>query len=107
MTVHTDTTATGRIEAAFEKFHAANPGVYVELRRLARQMIREGHRFGIATIYEVARWEATLALRPGGSTLKLNNSYRAYYARMLMDREPDLAGIFKLRELGVASHRIP
>lgn len=29
---------------------------------------------------------------------KLNNSYRAYYARLIMAQEPDLAGLFALRK---------
>jgi hypothetical protein len=46
-------------------------------------------------LFEVARWEMTLSTRD--SQFKLNNDYRAPYARLLMLREPRLAGLFSIR----------
>ena len=80
-----------------EAFHKANPKVYYELRRLAMQLVRVGHRkFGIAMIFEQLRWqwyERTQDIEG----FKLNNSYRAFYARLLMESEPELAGVFETR----------
>lgn len=80
----------------FERFHADNPHVYRELLALSYRWVERhpGRSCGIGMLYEVARW--TLALRTEGEPLKLNNNYRAFYARKLMD-EPGLEGLFSTR----------
>lgn len=86
------------IAAAMWRFHLDNPHVYDEIVRLARRWKRAGHRkCGIGMIFEVLRWRS--GMRTGGDDFKLNNNYRSYYARMVMAQEPDLDGIFELREL--------
>lgn len=84
-------------ETKFDAFHAANPKVYTTLVRLAREWVsRTGrHKLGIATLFERARWE--IALSTTDADFKLNNSYRAWYARLIMAQERDLAGLFDLR----------
>lgn len=81
----------------FEKFHDENPKVFVVLARLAREWIaRTGRRdIGIGALTERARWE--IALATSDPDFKINNNFRAYYARLLMHDHPDLAGIFQLR----------
>ena len=107
MTVAVNADNRPKIEAAFWEFHNANPDVYAELKRIALDLIDRGYtKFGIATVYEVARWRSMLRLGPSAK-FKLNNNFRAYYARMLMDREPRLAGVFDTRRLGVPSHVAP
>lgn len=93
-----DIFAADRIEREFNEFHAQHPEVYFELVSLARTWKKNGSaKLGIATLFEVLRWNSHLnSQRTGG--YKLNNNYRALYARKIMDREPDLAGIFELRE---------
>lgn len=87
---------TDNIELSFQAFHNANPVVYIRLRDLARAWKRHiGDRVGIATIYEQLRWQLAMEKT---EDYKLNNNYRALYARLLMDNEPDLAGLFNLRE---------
>jgi len=80
----------------FRAYHAAHPEVYAALVRLARQWVaRTGqHRIGIAALYERARWE--LAIQTGESP-SLNNSFRAFYARLIMAQESDLADLFETR----------
>lgn len=86
------------LEQRFDAFHAANPHVYQELRRLALQLTRHGHRrIGIGMIYEVLRWQYILSTKDTDNDFKLNNNYRAFYARLLMDTEPELAGVFETR----------
>lgn len=81
----------------FAKFHEANPHVYTELVKLARLLKSKGHRkIGIAMLFEQLRWQYALATSDM-SGYKLNNNYRAYYARMIMERESDLNGFFEVR----------
>lgn len=81
----------------FVQFHEANGHVYCTLRRLAREWInRTGRRkMGISMLFERARWE--IAIETSDPDFKLNNSYRAFYARLLSAREPDLADVFETR----------
>jgi len=84
-------------ETKFDLFHADNPRVYEVLVRLAREWVsRTGrHKLGIKTLYERARWE--IALSTTDADFKLNNNFTAFYARLIMAQERDLAGLFDLR----------
>lgn len=80
----------------FARFHAANPHVYDRLVELAREWKRRrGERVGIGMLFEVLRWE--VAMQTSGDEFRLNNDFRSYYARLIMQREGDLAGIFETR----------
>lgn len=88
------------IEARFLAFHNANPAVYAELVKLARQARSIGRsKIGIGMLWEVLRWNVRFALVSIADGYKLNNNHRSRYARMIHKREPDLRGIFELREL--------
>lgn len=80
-------------------FHGRHPEVYVGLVHLARQARRRGmERLGISMIYEVLRWQTMMGAEvPHEEQFKLNNDYRAYYARFIMETCPDLDGIFMKR----------
>lgn len=86
-----------KIELQFREFHQDNPEVYYRLRQLARAWKNNiSDKVGIATIYEQLRWQLAMEKRADG--YKLNNNYAALYARLLMENEPDLRGLFNLRE---------
>lgn len=94
--------STPTIGDAFEAFHTANPWVYDALVTLARDLRARGHeRVGMKMLFEVLRWNWMLTTSsPDG--FKLNNNMTSRYARLIMDNEPDLAGVFELRELKAA-----
>jgi hypothetical protein len=81
----------------FETFHRENPHVYRTLVALAREWVRTTRRteIGIAMLYERVRWE--IAIATSDPDFKLTNSYRAFYARLIMQRESDLRGLFTTR----------
>ena len=81
----------------FYAFHTVNPHVYTQLLELARRLRSRGiDRYGIAGLFEVLRYDHTINTG-SAQDFKLNNSYRAYYARLLMQCNPELAGLFELR----------
>ncbi len=82
---------------AFEAFHAANPHVYTELVKSARTYREQTGRqkCGMSLLFGRVRW--VLSLRTEGDAFKLNNNFAPFYSRLLMEREPDLAGMFDLR----------
>jgi hypothetical protein len=87
-------------EAKFLAFHQANPHVYAELRRLAIEAKANGaQKVGIKMLWEVMRWNQRRYIHTDdpGSEFKLNNNYPSFYARLLMESEPELAGLFELR----------
>lgn len=89
-----------KLDQDFAQFHRDNPLVYDALVRLARQAKARGHeRIGIKMLFEVVRWEMFLKTSDAASDFKLNNNYTSRYARLIMASEPDLAGIFFVRDL--------
>lgn len=85
-----------RQRRAFEAFHENNPHVYDQLVRMARQAKAAGvERWGMKRLFEVLRWERAIESR--GEPFLLNNNFTAFYARLVMEREPDLVGFFETR----------
>jgi hypothetical protein len=85
------------IEEAFEEFHSANPHVFTELVKLARRAKERGFvQYGIGALYEVFRWERGPTASDDDG-YKVNNNFRAIYARKIMAEHPDLAGFFRTR----------
>ena len=81
--------------ARFQAYHEENPQVYQALRRFALEAVGKGHtRLSINLLFERVRWETTVEAK---GAFKVNNTYRAHYARLLMDQEPALAGVFETR----------
>ena len=96
-----DTLFVTTIESRFEAFHARHPDVYRHLVRLAYEARRAGReRIGMKMLFEVLRWEWTIAGLPDeAEEWKLNNNYTSRYARLIMADHPTLDGLFELREL--------
>jgi len=87
-------------ERRFREFHHANPSVYEELVRLTRQAAARGmQKVGIRMVWEIARWHFTVETKDQSSDFKMNDHYHSRYARLIMEQEKDLAGIFEVRQL--------
>jgi hypothetical protein len=94
-----DHVARARIVDDFWRFHERNPEVMKRLYVLSRRAYDRGaRRIGIKQLFEVLRWERGLATADW-SGFDLNNSYTAYYARVLMAWWPELDGLFEVRRL--------
>ena len=88
---------TSTIQEQFEKFHYANPHIYIRLVSMANQAKRAGRRkIGMQMLFEVMRWNSIVQTE--GDEFKLNNNYCAHYARKIMAENPHLDGIFEVRE---------
>ena len=88
----------------FRAFHEANPHIYDNLRRLALDLVANGRsHYGIGSLFEVLRWHYELST---DSDFKLNNNYRACYARLLMQEEPRLSGFFRCRKRKAGEERV-
>ena len=92
---------------AFWEHHIQHPGVYRLLRRLAFQAVQAGAtRLGMKNLYEVARWNRMMeGLPESDDQFRLNNNWTGMYARLLMENEPALDGLFETRELRSSTRR--
>jgi hypothetical protein len=90
------------IDERFAEFHAANPQVYAELLRLARTAHGRGwNHIGIRMLWEVLRWNVVVMRTVPNldDDFKLNDHFHSRYVRLLVEKEPDLAGLFEMRRL--------
>jgi hypothetical protein len=84
------------MQQAFEAFDRSHPEVYEAIKRYAFQAVAAGRkRIGIALIFERIRWYHTIELSDGD--FKLNNNFRAFYARKFAKEFPQHAGLFSMR----------
>ena len=98
--VEPDYTPDLTIAERFEMFHAANPHVADTLEALAAQWLARHDRVGMKAVYEQARWSS--GIHTDGDVWRLNNSWTAHYARLLITRRPEWSEAFRLRELRAA-----
>jgi len=86
---------TDRIAENFEKFHAENPHVFEMFSRFAIEMWLRREHGSASLIFERMRWE--FMLDTGHDAPRLNNNYRALYAREWEGRNPNRRGFFRKR----------
>ena len=84
------------IARAFWKFHAENPDVYDELVTLSKRLADAGRKkYGIGALFEVVRFHRSI--KTTDPVFKLNNNFRALYARLIMRDLPELEDFFEIR----------
>lgn len=87
-----------QIQRDFEVFHRAHPEVFRLFSRFANQMLTARFKHGSAAlIFERIRWETGVVMMDTES-VKLNNNYRALYARLWEKNNPDHKGFFLKRK---------
>lgn len=86
------------LERRFADFHRSNPGIYAEIERKALQLANVGERkrIGIAEIVEDIRYDYRATSK--GDAFKINNSWRAFYSRLLLHRNSSLASLIGVRK---------
>jgi len=85
-------------EERFERFHQENPRLYRELRSRAVALHAVGAtRTSTKALVEVVRYDH--AIRTRGEEFKVNNSFTAFYARVLVADRPELASILTMRAM--------
>lgn len=88
----------------FKAYHKANPIVWRLIVQQAFIRIREGYKnYGIAKCIEDIRWTFPTHLIQKSGGLKIQNNFRAYYARGFHARYPEHAGFFRTRTRPSAS----
>jgi hypothetical protein len=90
----------GSIAARFDRWVRENPELVPRLADAALRLKRQGRKhYGVKKFFEDLRWDdVPTPVRADGSRFKINNSYTAPMARLLMERYPELDGFFETRE---------
>tara|TARA_R100000458_G_scaffold52597_1_gene54244 strand:+ start:6775 stop:7071 length:297 start_codon:yes stop_codon:yes gene_type:complete len=79
----------------FQRYFRDNPKVWYLFNKYANQVREKGfERYGVATVWERMRWYSDIDV--SGDLFKLNNNYKAYYARLYM-KHYHLDKFFELR----------
>jgi len=87
---------TDEIKEAFDQFDAEHPMVYALFSRFAWDMADKCKNGSASMIFERMRWEAMLYGLV--SVPKLNNNFRALYARKWEEDNPTKRGFFHKRK---------
>jgi hypothetical protein len=84
------------IESRFSAFHAANPHVFAEALRIAREWLARGDRYiSVKAIFETMR-TSVVTVSDG---YRLNNDYTQIVGRLLIKEEPRLVDVIRLRKV--------
>lgn len=83
------------LQLACTAYHKAHPEVWTYFVKFTRDRIDKGFQnYSVNAIFERIRWETDEA---GGALFKVNNNYRAFYARRFMRMYPEHEGFFRVR----------
>jgi len=81
----------------FLEYHRDNAHIYRAFCKYAQEALDAGRKYlGAGMIFERLRWYTLIEAR--GDGFKLNNNYRAFYARLWMREHPDRADFFRTRK---------
>lgn len=79
-------------------FHE-NPDMWAAYQKFAAQNAKYSKRMSITMISERIRWETVISSTSG--KYKVRNSFRAFYARLLMWKYPEYRGRFTLLRIAI------
>ena len=91
-------TRQDELQAEFDRYHQDNPQVYEAFKRLTFQLINAGREnFSASAVVERIRWGVSIG-EYGPDDFKINNNYRAFYARLFHVEHPQHDGFFRTRK---------
>jgi hypothetical protein len=86
-----------RIQRDYEKWRETSTEAYEVVRRFAYDVLASQERFGIAAIWERARWYVYIERK--GERWKFNNNHKSRVVRDLIAEDPNFATLFEIRRL--------
>jgi hypothetical protein len=86
-------------ESAFWSFDRHHPSVYRMLVHLARGLKKQGFKsYSMDALFHRVRWHHYVKRNRSQEAFRLNDWYTSFYARLIMEREPDLVDFFEIRK---------
>ena len=86
------------IDDRFNEFNANHPHIFDLFCRFALQVKERGKKIGAKAIAERMRWEIYFE-RAEWEEYKINNNYISRYARLAVEKYPDLITVFNFRSV--------
>ena len=84
------------IEQRFNKYLTDNPHIYEAFKQYTFKAIAKKYqRFSAEFIFNVIRWETAIS---GKDQYKINNDFKAFFARKFMQEHPEYNGYFITRK---------
>lgn len=74
-----------------------NPQAWELFQRFALEKMNQGKKFGIGALTERVRWDCPINTE--GDEFKINNNFRAYIARKLLETYPQLGNYLETRSV--------
>tara|TARA_R100001086_G_scaffold240621_1_gene166881 strand:- start:78 stop:446 length:369 start_codon:yes stop_codon:yes gene_type:complete len=91
-------TRLDEMRSQVKAFHSEHPEVWDLFVRFTKEILRRGFKhYSVNAIFERIRWEVDTVGRNDQYEFKLNNNYRAFYARRFMRMYPQHDGFFRTR----------
>ena len=93
------------LQQRYRMWRATPDGILIvdAVTEAALRLRRRGFRhYGIAALFEAARYTYALKVGPDAEGFKINNNWRSRLARDLMVEYDELNGFFELRDLRTA-----
>ena len=84
------------LDQRYMEWRDRNPTVYGLFQTFASDLRRQNKRFGIGLLTERVRWEIYFN-KDEAEDFKINNNYRAYLVRDLIQEMPELESLVSLR----------
>jgi hypothetical protein len=81
--------------ARTDRWIEENPGVFQLFEQFAVRLAARGRRFGIGALTERVRWEWSIEYNR--DDFKINNNFRAYIIRRIIESHPEVGDFVELR----------
>lgn len=83
-------------DTKFPAYHLQNPHLYDLFKKYTMEAISSGrNNFSAEAIINRMRWDSLVS---GNDSFKINNTYKAFYARMFMNEFVQHKGFFRTRK---------
>jgi hypothetical protein len=87
----------------FELHHKANPELYEMFETYAIQASKYRNKYSAKIIFHIMRWNTMIEERD--SEYKIDDGWISHYARLFMERNPNLSGFFETRVRKESYHK--
>jgi hypothetical protein len=85
-------------QAAFDRWHADNPGIWAYFQKFSLEAVSKGQRrISHWLIINRIRWEVFIVTT--GKDFKISNDMIAFYARLWRKQYPEYKELFKIKRM--------
>jgi hypothetical protein len=79
----------------FDVYNKENPDIYSLFEKYAMEASKHRSKYSAKIIFHIIRWNTMLSGKD--SEYKIDDGWISHYARLFMDKHPELNGFFETR----------